>query len=200
MSNLNETSTEEKNRLLVLGTVMEQMSSVCTGSNASEGMLCDGGDVVIGGDESEIVICGDSVDGLPSPGTTSKEPPEKWERRGVMKKGKGDKEPIGGGDSGNNLVKTHGDGGDGDIGGGEDVVCSARGCSNKGVQAIFSRKLKRIKEGVEGTEPSPKKAKYCMGCLAIKKDTNNQNRNIKRIKIKEEKEGLVLPKCLWVQK
>ena len=148
MSNLNETSTEDNNRLIVLGTVMEQMSSVCTGANESEGLLRDGGDVVIGGDESEIVICGDAVDGVPSPGTTSEEPLEQLERRGVMKEGKADKETIGGGDSGNNVVKKGGDGGDGDIGGGEDVVCSARGCSNKGVQAIASGKSKRIKEGL----------------------------------------------------
>ena len=45
-----------------------------------------------------------------------------------------------------------------------------------------------------------KKAKCCLGCLAIKKEAKNQNRKIKRNKIKEEKEGLVLPKCLWVQK
>ena len=45
-----------------------------------------------------------------------------------------------------------------------------------------------------------KKAKYCIGCFAIKKDAKNQNRKIKRIKIKEEKDILVLPKCLCVQK
>ena len=39
-----------------------------------------------------------------------------------------------------------------------------------------------------------------MGCLAIKKEVKNQNRKIKRIKIKEEKEVLLLPKCIWVQK
>ena len=77
---------------------------------------------------------------------------------------------------------------------------SARGCSNKDVQAIVSGKSKRIKEGVEGTEPSPNTAKYCLGCLAIKNDAKNRNRNIKVIKIREEKEGLVLHKCMWVQR
>ena len=68
------------------------------------------------------------------------------------------------------------------------------------MQSVASVKSKRGKEWVEDNEPSQKKAKYCMGCLAINKDTTNKNRKIKRIKIKEEKEGSVLPKCLWVQK
>ena len=68
------------------------------------------------------------------------------------------------------------------------------------MQAIASGKSKRSKEGVLDNEPSRKLEKYCMGCLAIKKDAKNKNRKIKRIKIKEEKEGSVLPKCLWVQK
>ena len=76
MSNLNETSTEDNNCLIVLGTVLEQMNSVCTGANKLEGMLRYESDVIIGGDESEIVICGDAVDGVPSLGTTSKEMPE----------------------------------------------------------------------------------------------------------------------------
>ena len=79
-------------------------------------------------------------------------------------------------------------------------MCSARDCSNTGVQSIASGKSKRIKEGVYSTEPSPKQAKYCLGCLAIKKDAKNRNRNIKRIKIKVQKKGLVLHKCCWVQK
>ena len=160
----------------------------------------EGDDVIIGGSESEMVICGDAVDGVPSPGATSEEPPEQLERRGVMKEGNSDKETVGGGNSGINLVKKGGDGGDGDIGGGEDVICSSRGCSKKGLWPIASGKMKRIEEGVEGTQPAPKKAKYCLGCLAVEKDAKNWNRTIKRTQIKEEKEGLVLPKCVWVQK
>ena len=67
------------------------------------------------------------------------------------------------------------------------MICSARGCNKKGMQAIASGKLKRRKEGVKDNEPSRKLAKYCMGCLAIKKDATNKNHKIKRIKIKEEK-------------
>ena len=117
-----------------------------------------------------------------------------------MKEGKAGHEINGGGDTGNNVVKKGSDRFDGYIDGGDNVVCSAQCCNKKGMQAIASGILKRIKEGVAGTEPSTKKAKYCLGCLAIKKYAKNRNRNIKRIKIKEEKEGLVLPKCVWVQK
>ena len=84
----------------------------------------------------------------------------------MMKEGKADKETVGGGDSGNNVVKKCGDG---DIGGGEDVVCSTRGCSNKGVQAIAFGKSKRIKEKVEGTEPSPKRQNIAWDVLPLKR-------------------------------
>ena len=52
-----------------------------------------------------MVICGDAVDGVPSPGATSEEPPEQLERRGVIKEGKAGHEINGGGDSGNNVLK-----------------------------------------------------------------------------------------------
>ena len=45
------------------------MIYLCTGANKSEGLFRDGGDFVIGGDESGIVICGDAVDGVTNPGT-----------------------------------------------------------------------------------------------------------------------------------
>ena len=104
-----------------------------------------------------MVICGDAVDGVPSPGATSKEPPEQLERRGVINKGKAGHEINGGGDSGNNVVEKGSGQGDGDIDGRDDVICSARGCNKKGMQAIASGKLKRIKEGIDVTEPSPKR-------------------------------------------
>ena len=131
------------------------MTSARAGGNESEGSFdCEGDDVIIGGGESEMVICGDAVDGVPSPGATSEAPPEQLEKRGVIKEGKAGHERNGGGDSGNNVVEKVSDQGDGDIDGGDDVIYSARGCNKKGMQAIASGKLKRIKEGVEGTEPS----------------------------------------------
>ena len=172
------------------------MTSACAVGNESEGLLREGDDVIIEGGDCELEIGGDVIDGAGVPGTTSEEALEKIERPGVMKEGKAGHEINGGGDTGNNVVKKGSDRFDGYIDGGDNVVCSAQCCNKKGMQAIASGILKRIKEGVAGTEPSTKKAKYCLGCLAIKKDTKNRNININRIKIKEEKEGLVLPKCL----
>ena len=85
------------------------MSSVCAGGNESEGILCDGGDVVIGGGDYELVIGGDAVEGVFGPATTSKEVLEKMDKRGMMKGRKVDQEKNGGGDSGNNVVKKGGD-------------------------------------------------------------------------------------------
>ena len=90
MSNLNETSAGDNNCLIFLGAVLEQMTSVVTGANESEGLLHGGGDVVIGGGNCEFVIGGDAVDGVPGPGTTSEEALDQLERRGVMKDGNSD--------------------------------------------------------------------------------------------------------------
>lgn len=80
------------------------------------------------------------------------------------------------------------------------MIWSGQGCNKKDAQAIASGKSKRSKEGVEENEPFRKFEKYCMGCLTIKNDAKTKKFKMKRIKIKEEKECLVLLKFLWVQK
>ena len=105
MSNFNQTSAEDKNCMKVLGIILEKMTSACAGGNESKVLLCEGDDVIIGGGDCELEICGDGIDWVGVPGTTSKEVPDKIERQGAIKEGKAGHEINGGGDSGNNVVE-----------------------------------------------------------------------------------------------
>ena len=48
----------------ILSTVLDQRTSACAGGNESYGLLCHGGGVIIRGDDCELGIVGDVVDGV----------------------------------------------------------------------------------------------------------------------------------------
>ena len=55
------------------------------------------------------------------------------------------------------------------------MICSAQDYNAQGVHAAAPGKCKRSNEGIKDNEPFRILVKYCIGCLAIKEDTENKH-------------------------